>query len=124
MKAVCCSFIAILFSVGGFCNEFKSKALSSFDFVSGSSVETEKASFLSKGEIVSNDQSPKELPGKTKKRNKKGVKPLLFCMLNGEKYHFATSFRQFSHFQQFIYFFQAFSGNGKRGPPFFLFQIA
>lgn len=124
MKAVYCGLVAILFSVCGLCNDLKIRSLDSFSCVSYSQLDSGKSAVVSKSEMVGSNQSSKEFPGKNKKRNRKGVKPLLFCLLNAEKGHFEIGSYRSSYFQQIIYFFQSFSGNGERGPPFALSKIA
>lgn len=118
MKAVYCCFIALFVGIFGFSNNLKISAMPSVFAADNQTVAAHKNSSLSKGQLVYNNHSSKKAPQKNKKRNRKGVKPLLFCIVNNCHQYFELAVPQTVCFKQSTYHFHAFSGNGKRGPPF------
>lgn len=61
--------------------------------------------------------SSEGIPLKQKKRNRKGVKPVLFCITNDAIHQNDYIDNTLILSIQVPYYFQKFPGNGKRGPP-------
>ncbi|MCE9538060.1 MAG: hypothetical protein K8R85_02425 [Bacteroidetes bacterium] len=74
---------------------------------------------LSEGNLQTvNQDSSDGIPHKQKKRNRKGVNSTLFCIVNESDCRINKLDNKFIFLTQVSYWFQPFSSNGKRGPPF------
>lgn len=64
-----------------------------------------------------NSDSPNSIPGNQKKRNRKGVKSLLYFIGNESLCKLINFDDNLIPLSQIRYYFHSFSGNEKRGPP-------
>lgn len=118
MKVVYSVFVAIFIYIhpGSSSVEAKSHVSKHLTFFESKENVIKETIYFSDTQFNHSDTS-KKTPDKQKKRNKKGVKPLLIGITSGIKSHPGNTSDGGIVFKQISYYFFAFSGNGKRGPP-------
>ncbi len=122
MKALYCCLIGLFLFVSSGNNKLEAEKFysnSGYSFFGAKSRIAEKYKCLLSSSKSYSSSNSKKTPQKTKKRNRKGVKPLFFCIVNGSSHQMGFASFEDIVFKQISYCFYTFSGNGKRGPPIF-----
>ncbi|MES2590531.1 MAG: hypothetical protein V4608_01515 [Bacteroidota bacterium] len=112
--------VHVLIVLVSYCNAygFENKKTVSCNYLSSSFEQVEntlKKVFVQHTTIDSD--SSEGTPLKQKKRNRKGVKPMLFCISTDSVHKKEVTDNSLILSVQLSYYFQKFPGNGKRGPP-------
>lgn len=118
MKVVCSVFVAIFLYIYTGCNSLEAKSAVSKQsaFFQVETNVIKETVYFSNTQLNHTDTS-KKTPTKHKKRNKKGVNPLLLSSISSIDFHPGINSNGGILFKQIAYCFFSFSGNGKRGPP-------
>ncbi len=125
MKLSYCCFIAFIFIIvaGSGFESKNSSRVSQFHSFPFSDVSTGviKKVFITNAIVkkVIDSESPEGNHENQKKRNKKGVKPVLFCITNECNYKINILLNEVLVFVHPFYNSCTFPGNEKRGPPQF-----
>lgn len=119
MKVVYSAFAAIFLFIYSGSNLVGAKNIFSFhsDFFESKDKVASISVYLSSGLKFTHSDTSEKPPVKLKKRNKKGIKPLLFGVFDEFRYTSAFSHSAGFLLKRIPYAFLPFQGNGKRGPP-------